>query len=321
MRVALVSSRSFANVVPVGKDLLVDGGFEVRRVGPEERPLDEAKMVAIVTREKPQVIIIGAEPVTAEVLASSDKLRMIMKHGVGVDNIDLDAATSLGIVVANAPGTNTEAVADLVIGMMLELLRGIYAANQSTHAGGWDRFMGHDLGAQTIGVVGTGWVGSAVVRRLHGFGSTVLAYDIVENPDLEVRYVSLDVLLKESDIVTLHAPLTPTTRQMIGAAQLGLMKPSAILINAARGELVDEQALYAHLKTKRIAAAGIDVYSTEPPQESPLLTLANVLATPHIGAYTYEAMEAMDRLCAETIIGVLCENDRLPNLLNPEVVR
>jgi len=154
MRVALASSRSFGNVVTIGNDLLRDAGFEVRRVSKEERPLDEAKLISIVHREGPEVIITGAEPMSETVLAASDSLRMIMKHGVGVDNIDLGAATSRGITVANTPGTNTEAVADLALGLMLFLLRRACAANASTHSGGWKRYVGHELGAMTVGVVG-----------------------------------------------------------------------------------------------------------------------------------------------------------------------
>lgn len=325
MRVALVSSRSFGNVVTIGNDLLRNTGFEVRRVGEEERPLDEAKLISIVHREGPEVIITGAEPMSEAVLEASDSLRMIMKHGVGVDNIDLDAATSRGIAAANAPGTNTEAVADLALGLMLSLLRRACAANASTHSGNWKRYVGHELGAMTVGVIGTGRIGAAVARRARAFGARLLGYDVVESEELKsdcnLRYVPLDKLLREADVVTLHAPLMPETVKMVGKAQLDLMNPTAILINCARGELVDEVALYEHLKSGRIAGAAVDVFATEPPQDSPLLELDNVLATPHIGAYTYEAMEAMDRLCAETIIDVLLHGKTPDNILNPEVVQ
>lgn len=320
---ALVSSRSFANIVAVGEEMLTGAGFEVRRIGPEERPLDAAKMEAIVTRENPDVIISGAEAVTSGVLAASKTLRMVMKHGVGVDNIDLDAATSLGIVVANAPGTNTEAVADWVIGAMLSLLRGICAASNSTRAGKWERFVGRELGAMTVGVIGTGRIGVEVIKRVRGFGAEVLAYDVVQNPELisqyGVHYVSFEELIQQSDVVTLHVPLIEQTKGMIGTRELAGMKDSAYLFNAARGELVDEGALYEHLKVGRIAGAALDVYATEPPQASPLIKLDNVLATPHIAAYTHEAMECMDRMCAETILAIFA-GKRPPNLLNPAVL-
>ena len=325
MRVVLVSSRSFGNVVTLGNDLLRDAGFEVRRVQEEERPLDVAKLVTIVSREAPIAIITGAEPMSEPVLSATSSLRMIMKHGVGVDNIDLGAATSRHIAVANAPGTNTAAVADLVVGLMLSLLRRICEANASTHGGGWKRFVGHELGAMTVGIVGTGRIGAAVAQRAHAFGATLLGHDVVQNERLaseyQLHYVPLDRLLSEADIVTLHAPLLPDTVKMIGADALGRMKPTAILINCARGELVDEQALYEQLRAGGIAGAAVDVFATEPPQESRLLELENVLATPHIGAYTQEAMVAMDRLCATTIVDVLVHGKNPDNLLNPGVVR
>lgn len=324
MRTVLVSSRSFGNVVATGNDLLQSAGFEVRRVCEEERPLDVAKLVAIVSRESPTVIIAGAELMSEPVLSAASSLRMIMKHGVGVDNIDLGAATSRRIVVANAPGTNTEAVADLTVGLMLSLLRRLCAANASTHGGGWERYMGRELGAMTIGIVGTGRIGTAVARRVHAFGASLVGYDVIENVPLKrdcgLRYLSLDQLLREADVVTLHAPLTAGTMNMIGEPQLRAMKSTALLVNCARGELVDEKALCAHLKSGRIAGAAVDVFAAEPPQNSKLLELENVLATPHIGAYTHEAMEAMDRLCAETIIDVLVHGKAPGNLLNPEAL-
>jgi D-3-phosphoglycerate dehydrogenase len=324
MRRVLISSRSFGVISEVGDRLLRENGFDLWRVGPDERPLTEEKMAQLVARENPDVVVCGAEPMSRTVLASSPVLSMVMKHGVGVDNIDVEAATDLKIVVANAPGTNTEAVADLTVAMMLALLRGVFQAVSSTKAGGWDRFVGHELGALSVGVIGTGRIGLGVIRRLGAFGCPILAYDIVQNEalvaDPSVRYVTLDHLLQHSDLVTLHAPLVPETRKMIGRRELELMKRTAYLINLARGELVDEEALCELLRQRRIAGAAVDVYAVEPPQRSPLLGLDNVLATPHIAAYTYEAMERMDRVCAETIVatlqGAVCEN-----VLNPGMVR
>lgn len=323
MYLALVSSRSFAQVVSIGETLLANGGFQVRRVDPKDRPLDGPKLARIVARERPDVLIAGAEPIPRDVLLASLTLRMVQKHGVGVDNIDLVAATEAGIVVANAPGTNTEAVADLAVALMLDLLRGIIPAVESTRAGRWDRYIGHEIGRLTIGVVGTGRIGRAVIRRLRGFGCTVLGYDVYQDSCLvneyNVQYVSLSDLLKISDIVTLHIPLMKETRNLVGKAELALMKPTAFLINVARGELVDETALVQHLAEGRIAGAGIDVFATEPPEKSPLLKLTNVLGTPHIGAYTHEAMECMDRTCAQTVLDVFAARPS-GNVLNPEVL-
>lgn len=323
MKRVLVSSRSFGAVSPTGKEILEGEGFEVLPVSREQRPLTEAKMTRLVAERQPDVILCGAEPIGMKVLNSAGNLRLIMKHGVGVDNIDVQEATSLRIAVANAPGTNTEGVADLTLALMLDLLRGVCRASASTKTGGWERFVGHELGALTVGVVGTGRIGAAVVRRLSGFGSKILAYDVVEQKALiteyGVRYVSLEELLSRSDLVTLHVPLIDQTRGMIGASELSLMKPEACLINAARGELVDEQALYKTLKEGGISAAALDVFAAEPPQDSPLLTLDNVLATPHIAAYTFESMDRMGRTCAEIIVEVMAGKTH-KNVLNPEVL-
>jgi D-3-phosphoglycerate dehydrogenase len=319
----VVGSRSFGQLSDVGVKLLNGAGFDVWRIPPEERPLDEPKMVEIVARENPEVVVTGAEPITKQVLEAGPNLCMIMKHGVGVDNIDIQAATKLGILVANAPGTNTEAVADMTIAMILALLRGVYSAVQSTKSGGWERYVGHDLGALTVGIMGTGKIGLAVIRRLQGFGSEVLAYDIVHNPALlshsKVRYVEMEELLRDSDVVTLHVPLVAATEAMIGRNELEMMKPTACLVNLARGKLVDEEALFEFLQQKRIAGAAVDVYAVEPPRSSPLIGLDNVLSTPHIAAYTYESMEYMDRMCAQTIIDAMQSIAR-PNILNPQAM-
>jgi len=322
MRVVLVSSRSFAHVLKVGEELLANAGFKVKRVSAAERPLDAAKLAKIVKRERPHALICGAEPITAEVLRASDNLRLVMKHGVGVDNIDIEFATAMGVLVANTPDTNTEAVADLTIGLMLVLLRKICEANVATHLGRWEPFIGHELGTMKVGVVGTGRIGGGVIKRLSAFDSEILAYDVNPRQDLAskygVHYVSLEELLAVSDIVTLHVPLTKETKNMIGPRELDLMKRNACLINVARGEIVDEKALYDRLRSKRIAAAALDVFAKEPPRANPLLQLDNVILTPHIGAYTYEAIERMDRLCASIIVEVF-NGKQPPYILNPKV--
>ena len=249
---------------------------------------------------------------------------MVMMHGVGVDHIDVAAATRLEIVVANAPGANTSAVADLTIAAMLALLRHLCQANQRTKAGGWERQLGHELGEMTIGVIGTGRIGVQVIRRLSGFGSRILAYDVIQDSQLVkaygITYVSLEELLEKSDVVTLHIPLMEETREMIGRRELQQMKKTACLINTARGGLVDEDALYEHLKANQTAAAALDVFSAEPPTGNPLLDLENVLATPHVASYTAEATERLDRMCAETIVDAF-SGKSCPNILNPEALK
>jgi D-3-phosphoglycerate dehydrogenase len=323
MGVALVSSRSFGRMVPAAETILTDGGFEIRRIDPEVRPVDEAKMATMVREEDPHVIICGPEPITAHVLGASNRLRMVMMHGVGVDLIDVDTATDLGIVVANAPGTTATAVADLAVGAMLVLLRHVCDADQATKRGSWDRHLGRELGEVTVGLIGAGRIGTEVVRRLQGFGTRIIAYDVIEDSNLikayGVDYVSLDQLLAESDIVSLHAPLTEETRKLIGRDALRKMKKTAYLVNTARGGLVDEDALYEHLKENPTAAAALDVFATEPPRGNPLLQLDNVLATPHVASYTLEAAERLDRLCARTVVETF-SGRRPPNILNPSVL-
>jgi D-3-phosphoglycerate dehydrogenase len=316
----LVSSRSFGEFVASGRQTLIDNGFSLARVAEEDRPLDEAKMIRVVSAQRPDAIISGTEPVTHAVLAASPALRLVMKHGVGVDNIDLAAAAALGVAVANAPGGNTDTVAELTIGLMLALLRGICRAADGARRGVWKRVVGHELGVMTVGVIGTGRIGVEVIRRLHPFGCRILAHDLIVNDAVATQYgvcyTTLSRLLQESDLVTLHVPLTEDTRGLIGRPELELMKETALLVNVARAELADEEALFAHLRAGRLAGAALDVFTPKLPQGDLLIGLENVLATPHIGGYTYEAMERVDRACAETILAVF-SGKPIPNLLTP----
>lgn len=322
MRKVLISSRSFGSIVPAGEKILKTAGFSLYRITDAQRPLNEQKLKQIVARENPQVIVCGQEPITGVVLQASPQIKMVMKHGTGTDNIDIAVASATDILVGNAPGTNSDAVADLTLGAMLILLRGICQANTSTKAGGWERYIGNELGLMTVGIVGTGQIGAKVIKRLHGFEPKILACDQVQNQGIvnkyAVHYTQLETVLKESDIVSLHVPATEQTRNMIGPRELSWMKKTAFLLNLARGELVDEMALYEHLKTRQIAGAALDVFATEPPPKSPLLKLDNALVTPHVGAYTYGAMERMDRMCSEVIINTF-QGKLTPNILNPEV--
>jgi len=316
----LITSRSFGEFVRTGLDILSDAELTVYRPGPEERPVTEARLLELVDGHNPRAIIVGSDPITSAVLASAKRLRLVMKHGVGVDNIDIDAATDAGVLVANAPDTNTHAVADLTIGMILVLLRGIVGSAVSARSGGWGRVVGNELGARTVGVVGAGKIGSEVIRRLVPFGPEILAYDVVQDESLVascgVVYVSLEELLEKSDVITLHVPLLPQTHRLIGRRQLESLKEDVKLVNIARGALIDEQALEEFLRAHPKAAAALDVFATEPPQESSLLGLENVVPTTHIGGYTYEAMERMDRVCAETAVAVL-SGESPPNVLSP----
>lgn len=254
-------------------------------------------------------LIIGGRAVTADIINSAPRLKVISMHGVGVDHIDLIAAKERGIAVANCPGTNEESVADLVFGVMLALARRIPAADRELRAHKWGRFTGVELWAKVLGIVGLGRIGRAVARRAGGFSMEVLAYDPYVTPEqaasVEVKLTTFEELLARSDSLTLHVPLTAETRGMIGWAELQRMKPTAYLINAARGGLVDEEALYEALVQGLIAGAALDSFSQEPPWESPLLELENVVVTPHIGGHTREAIERVGVMAARNVVEAL----------------
>ena len=239
------------------------------------------------------------EPYTAAVLAETPELRVISRIGVGYDAIDVDEATRRGIVVCTTPGANHHSVADLAVGLILVCLRQIVAAAEVVRAGNWaPQRVGVELRATTVGIVGTGLIGREVIKRLAGFEPRVLAYDVVESPEMVqrfgVEYVSFDELLRQSDVLTLHAPLLPETRGLIDADALAKMKPSAYLVNTARGPLVDEVALARALHAGQIAGAALDVFEREPlPAASPLRQAPNLILTPHIAGVTQQSRTAM----------------------------
>jgi len=230
-------------------------------------------------------------------------------HGVGVDHIDLKAAARLGIIVANCPGTNNQAVADLTIGLMLALARQIPAVDRKLRQHIWGRHSGSELWQKTLGLVGLGRVGCDVARRALGFEMKILAYDpyvsAAQARASQVTLAPLDEVIAAADFLSLHASLTDETRGLIGAAQLRQMKPTAYLINTARGGLVDEAALYQALTEGVIAGAALDAFAEEPPWNSLLLTLDNVVVTPHIGAHTREAIERVGLLAVQNVVQAL----------------
>jgi len=230
---------------------------------------------------------------------------------VGIDNIDVEAATQRGIVVVNAPTANTMAAAEHSIALMLALARHIPQAHESLKGGAWKRqnYVGVEVRNKTLGIVGLGNVGSEVARRVQGFQMRVLGYDPYVSPEyarnLRVELVPLDQIIREADFITLHLPLTPQSKNMIGAKELSLMKPTVRIINCARGGLIDEQALDQALREGKIAGAALDVFAQEPPKDSPLLKNERVIVTPHLGASTQEAQANVAIDAAQQIISVL----------------
>jgi len=243
------------------------------------------------------LLIRSATRVDAEVLAAGVRLRVVARAGVGLDNVDVPAATQAGVMVVNAPTSNIVSAAELAVALLLATARHLPQANATLRAGQWKRsaFTGVELFEKTLGVVGLGRIGVLMVQRLTAFGMNPVAYDpyvsTARAGQLGVRLMGLDELLAVSDFITVHLPRTPETAGLIGAAQLRLVKPSVRIVNAARGGIIDEVALYDALKEGRVAAAGLDVYSREPCTDSPLFGLDSVVATPHLGASTDEAQE------------------------------
>ncbi|MEM4187692.1 MAG: hydroxyacid dehydrogenase [Candidatus Hadarchaeum sp.] len=253
------------------------------------------------------LVVRSATKVTKEVIEAGKKLRIIGRAGAGVDNIDVEAAKARGIKVLNTPEAPSEAVAELVIGLMLSWARRLPQADSSMKQGKWlkSELMGTELRGKTLGIIGTGKIGQRVGSLAVAFGMKIVAQDCVVYPEFIAKtsceYTDLETVLKQADYLTIHLPLTPETRHLIGRRELGLMKSTAVLINTSRGEIVDENALVEALTSGKIAGACLDVFSREPPVDSPLLKLPNVILTPHIGASTHEAQREAAILISEKI--------------------
>ena len=254
----------------------------------------------------------SAVKVNAEVLAKAPKLRVIGRAGVGVDNVDLPAATAANVLVMNTPGGNAVAVAEHTLGFMLSMARSIPQASDSTKSGKWEKkkFMGSELRGKTLGIVGLGYIGQEVAKRARGFEMKIVASDPFVNPkiaaDLGVSLVTLDELYAQSDYITLHVGITKETNKMLNDAAFAKMKTGVRIVNCARGELIDAAALTRAIQSGKVAGASIDVFETEPPPAGdPLLALETVLATPHIGGSTGEAQEIVGVRIVEQVVEYL----------------
>ncbi|HSJ62024.1 MAG TPA: phosphoglycerate dehydrogenase, partial [Jiangellaceae bacterium] len=243
------------------------------------------------------ILVRSATQVDAEAIAAAPRLKVIARAGVGLDNVDVKAATQAGVMVVNAPTSNIVSAAELAVGLLLATARNIAPANTSLKAGEWKRskYTGTELYEKVAGIVGLGRIGALVAQRLSSFGMTVIAYDpfvsAARAAQMGVRSVTLDELLEQSDFISVHLPKTPETIGLIGEQALGKVKPTVRIINAARGGIVDEHALSVALKEGRVAGAGIDVFASEPCTDSPLFEFESVVVTPHLGASTAEAQE------------------------------
>ena len=262
------------------------------------------------------VLVRSATKITRDSLSRADRLKVIGRAGVGVDTIDVDAATERRIPVLTAPAGNTVSAAELTMALLLALARRVPAADRSMRAGEWDRksFNGVELYGKTLGLVGAGRIGGEVAIRARAFGMRVMVFDPFLNPDrataLGVETAELDEILERADVLSVHVPLTDETHGLIGEAQLAKLKPTAFVLNVARGGVVDEDALLKALQSKRLAGAALDVYSSEPlPADHPFRTLPNVVLTPHLGASTAEAQQNVAIEIAEAVRAALLDND------------
>lgn len=290
--------------------------FDVRRCDGTDR----AALLPAVA-DAAALVVRSATLVDAQVLAAASGLRVVARAGVGLDNVDVRTATQLGVMVVNAPSANVVSAAELTVGLMIAAARHLPTASQALRHGRWERtgFTGVELHGKTLGVLGLGRVGVLVVERLAAFGMRVLAHDPYVQAgraaQMGVRMVSLEELFEQADFVTVHLPRTAETVGLVGVEQLARARAGLVLVNAARGGIVDEQALYDALKTGRIAAAGLDVFAEEPCTDSPLLQLDNVVATPHLGASTVEAQEKAG-LAAARSVRLALRGELVPDAVN-----
>ncbi len=303
----LVASRSFGRNCPHVLDEMRAAGCLFLPTSFVGTPSEEELLANI---GEADALISGTEPVTARVLAAAAHLKVISKHGVGYENIDLAAAAARGVVVTVAAGAIEQSVADMTLALLLALARGIPAGVQAVRGGAWPRVIGFELRDRTLGIVGLGAIGKAVCLRAQAFGMRVAAYDVYQDAAFaathDVTYLPLDHLLGQADVVSLHAPVLPETRQLINAERLALMKPTAYLINTARGDLVDEDALAIALRAGRLAGAALDVFVHEPPRpDHPLLALQTVIAMPHSAGQTEQGLRRMGEITAENTLRVL----------------
>ena len=299
-------------------DKISEKGLEVFKQHPEievdvKLKLSEEEICAIVAQY--QAIVVRSDTkITAKILEKAEQLKVVGRAGVGIDNIDVPTATQKGVVVVNTPDGNTIAAAEHTMAMMMALARHIPQADSSLRQGQWNRskFVGVELRNKMLGIIGYGKIGSEVGKRSKAFGMNILVYDPFVTQEVAkkagVKSVPLDTLLRESDFITVHMPLTSETKHMIGAEQIAKMKDGVRLLNVARGGIIDEAALYDAVASKKVAGAALDVYENEPQTQSPLFTLPEVIVTPHLGASTEEAQVNVAVDVAKEITSILQGN-------------
>jgi D-3-phosphoglycerate dehydrogenase len=312
MKRILLTTTSFQDTPGEHHQMLEKEGFEIVR---ERGPLPESRMLELVAKGDFDGWLIGDDAITRAVIEKSlPRLKVISKYGIGLDKVDVKSATEFKLPVTFCPGVNHTTVAEHVFGLMLAIYRDIVPQCNYVKSGNWKRLTGHELAGKTIGVIGFGRIGKEVSSRAHAFGMNVIAFDLYWDKlaqefaqQYNVRRAgSIEDVLKVADIVTLHTNLTDETRHLMNAKRLALMKKGSVLINTARGELVETNDIVAALKSGQLLGYGADVLESEPPpKDHPLFACANAVLTPHIGSRTYESVARQAKMAAQNLINVL----------------
>ena len=316
----LITATSFSEITREPEQRLLDAGHQVAH-NPYGRPMTAQELAPLL--KGVDGVAAGVDDFSAPAFAQADRLKVVARHGAGIDQVDIAECTRRGIVVANLPGANAEAVADMTVALMLAVARRIPEGDRNTKAGQWVNTYGVDLYHATVGLLGMGRIGKGVARRCRGFDADVLAYDPQFDEDFARDYRieradSLEQVMREADFVSIHMPSNEQTRKCINAEKIALMKPSAILVNTARGAIVDEDALADALEEKRIFGAGLDVYATEPPTNERLIASPRSVTMPHVSSNTPGALLAMGNGVVDAIMAVF-NGQRPEYVVNPKV--
>lgn len=299
----LVTPRSFSQNSPEPRQILLDKGFELIK-NPYNRIMTADEIKKLV--KDIDGIILGVDPFGREVLENAKNLKVISRYGVGLDNVDVEYAKANNISVYKTVGANSNAVADYAFGLMLDVTRKISFIDRQCRAGNWKKIKTSEMWNKTIGILGLGAIGKGVAKRATGFNMRVLAYDVYKDEayasENNIEYVDLDTLIRESDFISLHLPLTEGTKDLISYDEFVKMKDSAIIVNTARGGVMNEDALYDALKNDKIYGAGVDVFDKEPPQNQLFMQLDNIVLGSHCAASSLEAIDNMSMLAVENLL-------------------
>ena len=302
----VITARSFGKADEKAYECLKEAGCEWIKLGEADGPVGEQLKDAI---KDADALIAGLEDIDAGIIACAEKLKVISRYGVGYDKVDVEAAKQKGIQVTITPGANGDSVADLAVALMLDVARNVTIMDGSIKGRCQRRPQGLEMFEKTLGIIGAGRIGQGVGRRCRGFNMRILVYDVFEDESFKeetgAEYVDLETLLRKSDFITVHSPLTEETRNMLSTEQFKIMKKDAVLVNTARGGVIDEEALYEALKSEEIRGAALDATVEEPPYDSPLMNCENCILTPHAGAGTREASSKMSLMAAQNAVCVL----------------